>query len=62
MWCPTNYQEDAETARQKAIQLYERLLQSASQSEEAAYARRVLPRLKLGVDTGQRRYYCSVSD
>ena len=59
---PANYQEDAETARQKAIQVYERLLQSASQSEEAAYARRVLPRLKLGVDTGQRRYYCSVSD
>jgi len=55
---PQKYQEGAEEARQKAIALYERLLQTAPQSDHAAYARRVLPRLKLGIDTGQRRFYC----
>lgn len=39
----------------KAITYYERLLQTAPQSDQAAYACRVLPRLKLGIDTGQRR-------
>lgn len=29
---------------------------------EAAYARRVLPRLKQSIDSGQRRFYCSVAD
>jgi hypothetical protein len=56
------YQEGAEEARQKAIAYYERLLQTAPQSDHAAYARRVLPRLELGVDTGQRRYYCIFDD
>jgi len=56
------YQEGAEEARQKAIAYYERLLQTAPQSDHAAYARRVLPRLKLGIDTGQRRYYCIFED
>jgi hypothetical protein len=56
------YQEGAEAARQKAITYYERLLQTAPQSDQAAYARRVLPRLKLGIDTGQRRFYCTFED
>jgi hypothetical protein len=56
------YQEGAEEARQKAIAYYEHLLQTASQSDHAAYARRVLPRLKLGIDTGQRRFYCIFED
>ena len=59
---PGNYKAGAEAARQKAIESYEHLLQSAPQSDEAAYARRVLPRLKLGIDTGQRRFYCSYDD
>jgi hypothetical protein len=59
---PVNYQEGGEAARQKAIALYESFLQTAPQSDYSAYARRVLPRLKLGVDTGQRRYYCSIAD
>jgi hypothetical protein len=56
------YQEGAEAARQQAIARYEQLLQSAPQSDQAAYGRRVLPRLKLGIDTGQRRFYCSDAD
>lgn len=56
------YQEGAEAARQKAITYYERLLQTAPQSDQASYARRVLPRLKLGIDTGQRRFYCTFED
>lgn len=52
------YQQGAEEARQKAITFYERLLQIAPQSDHATYARRLLPRLKLGIDTGQRRFYC----
>jgi hypothetical protein len=52
------YQESSEQARQNAIAFYERLLQAAPQSDHAAYGRRQLPRLKLGVDTGQRRFYC----
>ena len=59
---PQKYQEGAEQARQKAIVFYERLLQTAPQSDQAAYAGRVLPRLKLGIDTGQRRFYCIYED
>jgi hypothetical protein len=55
---PRKYQPGAEEARQKAIAFYERLLQIAPQSDHAAYARRQSPRLKLGIDTGQRRFYC----
>jgi len=55
---PGKYQQGSEEARQKAIAFYERLLQIAPQSDHAVYARRVLPRLKLGIDTGQRRFYC----
>jgi hypothetical protein len=55
---PRRYQEGAAAARQKAIEAYDQLLQTAPQSDQAVYARRVLPRLKLGLDTGQRRFYC----
>lgn len=56
------YQEGGADARQKAIVGYQALIQSAPQSDQAFYARRQLPRLKLGVDTGQRRFYCEVGD
>jgi hypothetical protein len=59
---PQQYQEGAEAARQQAIASYEQFLQTAPQSDYAAYARRVLPRLKLGIDTGQRRFYCVMMD
>jgi hypothetical protein len=59
---PQQYQEGAEAARQQSIARYEHSLQTAPQSDQAAYVRRQLPRLKLGVDTGQRRFYCIVSD
>jgi hypothetical protein len=59
---PANYSEGAEAARQKAIVYYEQFLQTAPQSDYATYARRMLPRLKLGIDTGQRRFYCSFAD
>ena len=59
---PDKYQEGGAEARQKAIAGYQALLQSAPQSDHAFYARRQLPRLKLGVDTGQRRFYCEVGD
>jgi hypothetical protein len=59
---PQQYQEGAEAARQQAIARYEQFIQTAPQSDYAAYARRVLPRLKLGLDTGQRRFYCVMMD
>jgi len=59
---PANYRDGAEGAHQKSIAAYDHLLQSAPNSDEALYAQRVLPRLKLGIDTGQRRYYCTVGD
>jgi hypothetical protein len=59
---PQEYKEGAETARQQVIARYQHLLQSAPQSDQAAYARRVLPRLKQTIDTGQRRFYCSDAD
>ena len=55
---PENYQAGAEPARQKAISLYEQLAKAAPASLEAAYANRELPRLKLSLDTVQRRYFC----
>jgi hypothetical protein len=59
---PQKYQEGAEAARQQSIARYEQLLQTSPQSDHAAYARRELPRLKLGIDTGQRRFYCTIGD
>jgi hypothetical protein len=45
---PAKYQEGAGAARQKAIAVYETLVQTSPHSDAAAYARRQLPRLKLG--------------
>ena len=55
---PANYQSGAEPARQKAIQLYQQLFQTALGAPQAAHARQQLPRLKLGIDTLQRRFFC----
>jgi hypothetical protein len=52
------YQEGAATARRKAIEYYNELLRLPGTTDEAAYARLALPRLKLGIDTGQRRFIC----
>ena len=54
----TLYQEEANAARKKAIAYFEEVLKLAPGSYEAAYARFRLPRLKLGVDTNQRRFFC----
>jgi hypothetical protein len=51
--------QQAEAARARAIAYYEQILQLAPGSPEAASAKRRLPRLKLGLDTGQRRFFCS---
>jgi hypothetical protein len=55
---PARYQAGALTARQKAITLYNDVLQRFPDSPEATYARRVLPRLALGFATNQRRFFC----
>jgi len=55
---PARYQAGVATARQKAIALYNEVLSRAPASAEAAYARRVLPRLALGFATNQRRFFC----
>jgi len=50
--------KDAGLARERAIQYYRELIQLAPDSPEAASAVRRLPRLELGLDTGQRRFFC----
>jgi hypothetical protein len=52
------YQAGADVAREKALSFYSHVLKLAPGSAEAAYARRELPRLKLSIDTNQRRYFC----
>jgi hypothetical protein len=52
-------QRQAESARQRAIDYYEQIVKLAPESPEAASAGRRLPRMKLGLDTGQRRFFCS---
>jgi hypothetical protein len=49
----------AERARDEAIRYYREVVAMAPGSPEAASALRRLPRLELGLDTGQRRFYCS---
>ena len=48
----------SEQARQRAIALYEQLLQLAPASPEAEAAQLALPRLKLKLDTGARNFFC----
>jgi hypothetical protein len=52
------YREGAVAAQRKAVSIYEQIAKLAPDSPEAAYARRRLPRLKLGIDTAQRAFYC----
>ena len=49
----------ADRARDDAIRYYRDVVAMAPDSPEAASALRRLPRLLLGLDTGQRRFYCS---
>ena len=46
-------------AREEAIRYYREVVRLAPGSPEAASALRRLPRLELGLDTGQRRFFCS---
>ena len=41
------------------MRFYREVVSLASGSPEAASALRLLPRLELGLDTGQRRFFCS---
>ena len=54
----TKYVQGSDVARQRAVAHYEELLQMPDAGDYAAYARLVLPRLKLALDTGQRRFFC----
>jgi hypothetical protein len=54
----TQYRQGAPAARDNAVHDYDRIRQIAPRSLEALYARGKLPRLKLGIDTHQRRFYC----
>ena len=47
-----------DAARQRAIDYYQEVVRLAPASPEAAAAQRRLPRLGLGLDTGQRRFFC----
>jgi len=51
--------QQASRARDEAIRYYREVLRLAPGSPEAASALRRLPRLELGLDTGQRRFFCS---
>ena len=51
--------QQAEHARDEAIRYYREVVRMFPDTPEAASARRRLPRLELGLDTGQRRFYCS---
>jgi hypothetical protein len=52
------YQDGADAARQRAIDYYQQLLRLPGAGDQAASARLALPRLKLGIDAVQRRFFC----
>jgi hypothetical protein len=52
------YQDGSAVARERAIALYEEIMRNAAAGPQAEKARRQLPRLKLGIDTNQRQYFC----
>jgi hypothetical protein len=56
--CAANARQAGE-ARDAAIRYYREVVALAPESPEAASALRRLPRLELGLDTGQRRFFCS---
>jgi hypothetical protein len=45
-------------ARVRAVELYEELLRISPESPEALMGRLRLPRLRLGLDTGERTFFC----
>jgi hypothetical protein len=49
----------AQRALEVAIRYYREVVRIAPGTPEAASALRRLPRLELGLDTGQRRFFCS---
>ena len=52
------YLKGSADAREEAIRHYEEVIRISPASYEADYARHQLPRLKLGFDTNQRRFFC----
>jgi len=50
--------EGAEAAREHAVELYEQIVRTEPASWRAREARSALPRLKLRIDTNQRRFFC----
>jgi hypothetical protein len=52
------YQDGASAARLKAVENYDELLRRGDAGDLQVYARLALPRLRLGVDTNQRRFFC----
>jgi hypothetical protein len=58
IYVEADYSEGADRARQAAVDLYSDVLREAPQKAEASYARRQLPRLKLGIATQRRRFFC----
>ena len=55
---PRTDTDEAQSALKRAIELYSGIATSAPDRPEAAYARRQVPRLKLGILTDQRRFFC----
>jgi hypothetical protein len=51
--------QQANHARDEAIRYYREVASRYPGSPQAASALRRLPRLELGLDTGQRRFFCS---
>jgi hypothetical protein len=51
--------QQAGRARDEAVRYYREVVRLAPGSPEAASALRRLPRLELGLETGQRRFFCS---
>jgi hypothetical protein len=54
----TENAREAELARQRAMGYYHQVMQFWPDSPEGAAALRRLPRMELGLDTGQRRFFC----
>ena len=54
----TQYQTGAASARRQAIATYQEIVRRYPDSAQADYAHLVLPRLLLGLDTGERRFFC----
>jgi hypothetical protein len=58
IYVEADYSEGAERARRAAVDLYSDVLREAPRNAEAVYVRRQLPRLKLGIATQKRRFFC----